>query len=153
MAAKPARHLGVAWLFLCFALAVHVADEALTDFLSVYNPTVAVLRDRMPWLPLPVFRFDVWLAGLIAAVAILSLLSVFAFRNARWIRPAAYVFAGIMLLNALGHTLATLMGRTIGSVRFAGAMPGFYSSPLLFVASIYLLMQLRRPKPLATALP
>jgi hypothetical protein len=29
---------GNAWLVLCAALAIHVADEALTGFLSAYNP-------------------------------------------------------------------------------------------------------------------
>jgi hypothetical protein len=153
MSAKPARHLGGAWLFLCFALAVHVADEALTGFLSIYNPTVAALREKVPWLPIPVFRFDFWLAGLVVAIAVLTLLSVFAFRNARWIRPAAVIFAVVMLSNAFAHTLATLLGRTVPSVRFSGPMPGFYSSPLLFIASVYLLIQLRRPMPPPTALP
>ena len=31
-------HFGRAWLGLAGALALHVTDEALTDFLSVYNP-------------------------------------------------------------------------------------------------------------------
>jgi hypothetical protein len=33
-----ARKHGFAWIALCLALAVHVIDETLTDFLSVYNP-------------------------------------------------------------------------------------------------------------------
>ena len=45
------RH-GWAWVALTLALAVHVADEALTDFLSVYNPTVEAIRARYPWVPL-----------------------------------------------------------------------------------------------------
>ncbi len=40
---------------------------------------------------LTVFRFDVWLAGLILTIVALSLLSVFAFRGARWIRPVGYI--------------------------------------------------------------
>lgn len=50
-------HWGWSWLALCAALAVHVADEALTDFLSVYNPIARAIRERVPFLPLPVFTF------------------------------------------------------------------------------------------------
>ena len=57
---------GVAWLALCIGLAIHVADEALTDFLSVYNPTVGAIRARFPFLPLPTYTFPVWLGGLAA---------------------------------------------------------------------------------------
>lgn len=138
------RRLGLAWTLLCLALALHITDEALTGFLSVYNPTVAGIRVDLPWLPLPQFEFGPWLGGLIAAVAILLLLSRFVSRGARWTRPLAYVFALIMMLNAAGHTLGTVFGRTIESVQFARPMPGFYSSPLLLATSIYLLFQLRR---------
>lgn len=141
------RSFGRAWLLLCLALAAHVLDEALTGFLSVYNPTVLAIRSSVPWLPLPVFRFDVWLSGLILAVILLAGLSTFAFRGARWIRIAAYVFAIIMIVNAVGHTLGTIFGRTIAaSVHFERPMPGFYSSPLLLAASIYLLYQVRLPR-------
>ena len=74
-------------------------------------------------------------------------LSPFAFRNAIWIRPIFYfvvIVAG--LLNALGHTLATILGHTVNSVRFARPAPEFYSSPLLLAASIYALVQLRRTR-------
>jgi hypothetical protein len=66
---------GLAWLLCCLALAVHVLDEALTDFLSVYNPTVRAIRQRFPFLPLPTFSFRVWLAGLILATALLLCLT------------------------------------------------------------------------------
>ncbi len=139
----PNRRLGMAWLALCAALILHVTDEALTHFLSVYNPTVVVLRQQFAWFPMPVFEFRVWLAGLIVANAVLLALAPFAFRGARWMRPIAYVFAILMLANGLGHTLGTIFGRTVESVRFPRPMPGFYSSPFLLVASIYLLFQLR----------
>lgn len=71
-------------------------------------------------------------------------LSPLAFRNARGLRPLAYLFAVIMLLNGLGHTLGTIAGRTVAGVHFPRPMPGFYSSPLLLAASLYLLVQLRR---------
>src|SRR5512146_699156 len=107
--------LGRAWLLLCVSLGAHVADEALTGFLSVYNPTVAALRARFPWWPMPMFGYAEWLAGLIVAVVVLLLLSVFVFRGARWMRPLAYVFAIIMLANGLAHTAGTIAGRTVAA--------------------------------------
>ncbi len=143
----PAARLGWAWLLLCLAVAAHVTDEALTGFLSVYNPTVLAMRARFPWWPMPTFGFREWLAGLIVAVAIGLALSPLAFRNARWFRPLAWFLAVMMLLNGLAHTLGTIFGRTAPEVRFPRPMPGFYSSPLLLAASIYLLLQLRRTAP------
>lgn len=127
---ESSRRFGVAWLVLCFALAAHVVDEATTGFLAIYNPTVEAIRSSIPWVPLPTFTFRVWLGLLILAVVLLSGLSVFAFRGAAWLRPLAYVFAMVMLLNAAGHTAGTIyLGR---------AMPGVYSSPLLVLAAIWL---------------
>jgi hypothetical protein len=140
----PASRLGWAWVLLCLATGAHVADEALTGFLSVYNPTVLVMRARIPWWPMPTFAFRDWLAGLMVAVAIGLALSPLAFRNLRGFRLVAYFFAVMMLLNGLGHTLGTIAGRTVAEVRFPRPMPGFYSSPLLLAASIHLLVQLRR---------
>jgi hypothetical protein len=132
-----------AWIALCLALAVHIIDEAANRFLSVYNPTVLAMRARVPWLPLPVFRFDVWLGGLIAANVLLLSLSFFISHGAAWMRPIAYAFAFIMLANGIGHILETIFGRTVPSVRFPRPMPGFYSSPLLLAASAYLLLALK----------
>jgi len=143
----PHSRLGLAWVLLCLALALHVTDEALTNFLGVYNPTVIALRGRFPWWPMPVFTFKVWLMGLVIGVVLLLFVSPFVFRGALWIRPVAYVFAIIMLANGLSHTAGTIFGRSVASVHFPRPMPGFYSSPFLLAASIYLLWQLRRTKP------
>ena len=127
---------GIAWVALSLALAVHVTDEALTDFLSVYNPAVLAIRQRVPFLPIPTFTFKVWLTGLILGVLLLLGLSTFAFRGARFMAPLAYVFAAFMSLNGLQHLIASVyMGRV---------MPGAYSSPLLLVCSGYLLTVVRR---------
>ena len=137
---------------LWIALALHVTDEALTDFLSVYNPTVIALRARFGFWPMPTFEFREWLAGLTLGILVLAALSRFAFRNVPWMRPLFYfcaVVAGIM--NALGHTIATVLGHTVSTVRFPRPAPGFYSSPLLLIASIYVLLQLRRTRHLASS--
>jgi len=141
---------GKAWLWLCLALLLHVSDEALTGFLEVYNPIVIAVRQRIPWLPLPTFEFHVWLGGLLLAVAVLLLLTRFASRGAAWLRPLAYLFAGLMIVNALGHAAGAMGARWL-PVPPPRLMPGLVSSPLLLAGSIYLLWQLRarpaRPTP------
>ena len=136
-------NFGLAWLLLCLAFCAHVADEALTGFLGVYNPTVIAMRAKLNWFPMPTFEYREWLIGLIAANIIFLALTPLAYRNARALRPLAYFYAGVMLLNGLGHTVFTVLGRTVESVRFDRPAPGFYSSPLLLVTSIYLFLRLR----------
>jgi hypothetical protein len=139
--------LGIAWVVLCAALGLHILDEALTHFLSIYNPTVIALRAKLGFWPMPTFEFREWLIGLITAVVILFALSPLAFRNVRWVRPVFYFVAIVPgMLNALGHTTATILGHTDSSVHFPRPAPGFYSSPVLFAAAIYLLVQLRRTR-------
>ena len=124
-------HLGPAWVTLCIAFGIHVVDEALTDFLSVYNPMVRAIRARFPLLPLPTFTFRVWLTGLMLAVVVLASLTPFAFRGAGWMRPVALAFGLIMAGNGLLHLVASVYLRKV--------MPGTYSAPLILAAAIYLL--------------
>ena len=126
---------GWSWVALCLALTIHVIDEALTDFLSVYNPTVKALRQRWRFLPLPTFSFKVWLSGLIAAVIFLFALSPFAFGRARWLAPLAYFFAVFMIVNGLQHIAASVYMRKL--------MPGTYSAPLLLICGMYLFVHIR----------
>ncbi len=141
-----AAALGWAWLLLCAALALHVLDETLTNFLGVWNPTVAAIRVSLPWVPLPMVPFELWLGGLVLLVLVLFGLSVAVFRGACWMRPIAYSLVVIMLGNGFGHIVATIAGRTVVSVHFARPAPGFYSSPLLIAAATWLLVQIRRTR-------
>src|SRR6266852_6522161 len=136
-------NFGLAWLLLCLAFCAHVADEALTGYLPIYNATVLAMRSQYQWYPMPTVKFRDWLSGLIIANVVLLLLTPFAFRNAWWLRPLAYFYAIVHLLNGTGHTLGTIFGQTVSTVHFARPAPGFYSSPLLFAGSIYLLVRLR----------
>ena len=130
---------GWAWVALCAALGLHIADEASSDFVSVYNRTVVELRRRaLPFRIVPTFAFREWLIGLIAADAALFCLSPLAFRHTRFVRVLAYPFAGVMLLNGLAHVAGTFAGRTVSTVRFRRPMPGFWSSPVVIAASIQL---------------
>jgi len=132
---QRAKRHWLAWIALCGALAVHVLDEALTDFLSLYNPTVLAIRERYPSLPLPTFTFEGWLSTLIFAIVMLTAASYFVW-NGRWaMRPLSYIFAGFMLLNGLLHVA--------GSIYMGTFMPGVYSSPLLLAAAIFLIARTR----------
>lgn len=140
----PSRseNFGWPWLLLCVALCCHVTDEALTGFLAVYNPTVLAMRAQYPWFPMPTFEFREWLIGLIFACVVLMALTPLAYRDARWLRPFAYFYAVMMFLNGMGHTVFTILGHTVPSVQFPRPAPGFYSSPFLLIASVYLFLRL-----------
>ena len=120
---------------LCLAFAIHVVDEALTDFLSVYNPAVRAIRARFPFLLIPTFTFRVWLTGLVVAVLVLTSLTPFAFRGAPGLRPVAYVYGIVMAGNGLLHV--------VGSIYVRRALPGVYSAPILLAGAIFLLASLR----------
>jgi hypothetical protein len=124
-----------AWLVLAGALALHVADEALTGFLDFYNPLVLRVRSSIPWFPMPTFTFGVWLAGLIALVTGLFLLTPAVRRGWRGTRFASWVLVVIITFNGIGHLA--------GSVYFRRWLPGATSSPLLLAASIMLAQALR----------
>ncbi len=109
-------NVGLAWITLTLALAIHVVDEATHDFLTIYNANVRIIRQHLPWLPVPTFTFRVWITVLVLAVALLLLLSPFAFRRqgtgVRWIRPLAWLLAILMTLNGLNHIAASIyLGR------------------------------------------
>ena len=73
---------------------------------------------------------------------ILICLSPLAYRGVGWLRPVAWIYAAIMLLNGFGHTLFTILGHTVASVTFPRPAPGFYSSPFLLAASLWMIVRL-----------
>ena len=129
---------GAAWIGLTLALALHITDEALTGFLPLYNETVEHIRTLIPWFPFPTFTFRVWLSGLIGLVVVLLALSPLIFRGRAWLRPVAYLLSIIMVANAFGHTAASLYWGMLA--------PGVYSSPVLLVAAVALLITTRRSR-------
>lgn len=120
---KATRRWTWSWVALALALGLHVADEAAHDFLSFWNPLVRSLRQELPMLALPTFRFELWLGGLITVVLLLLALAWFVRRGATWMRPVSYVLAVVMMGNGMLHIAGTIyQGR---------AVPGVYSSPIL----------------------
>ena len=123
---------GTAWVLFAFALAVHVADEATHDFLSIYNANASAIRAQLPFLPLPTFSFRSWLALLIAGISLLLCLAPLAFRGNVWLRKISWPLAVVVgVLNASLHIASSLY--------LHRWMPGVYSSPLLLIAAICLL--------------
>jgi hypothetical protein len=117
---------------------LHVTDEALTGFLPVYNGVVEGIRAEHTWVPLPTFTFPVWLGGLVLGVLLLLGLTPVVSRAARWIRVVSFMLGVIMSGNALGHIGASVYWGTLA--------PGAYSSPLLLVAAVALLVTASRAK-------
>ncbi len=107
-ASPDALRFGRAWVAMAAVIALHVTDEALTDFLAFYNPLVRAVRARAPFLPLPTFTFGVWLAGLALGVALLLALSPLAFRGSRGIARVAVPLAVLMAFHGLGHLAASV---------------------------------------------
>lgn len=129
------RHMR-AWLLLVGALAVHVIDEASTDFLGFYNPLVTSIRSRIPWFPMPTFTFGVWVAGLALLVIVLAALAPVVRRGgaAPWL--ASWILGIIMFMNGMGHLA--------GSLYFQRWLPGATSAPLLLAASVFLVHATRQ---------
>jgi hypothetical protein len=132
----PASAHARAWLLLVVVLAAHVADEALTDFLGFYNPLVLSIKSRVGWFPMPTFTFGSWLAGLIAAIVLLALLTPGVRRGAAGTRLLSWVFGAVMFANGVGH-----LG---GSIYFGRWLPGATTAPLLLVQSVLLARATRK---------
>jgi hypothetical protein len=127
-----AHAFGIAWVLFAVTFATHFTDEALHGFLPEYNSRVRMIRKKLPLLPVPTFSFAGWLAVLIAGFVLLLCLSPLAFHGSAWLHLAARPIALVVgLLNAGLHLF--------GSIWYHRRMPGFYSSPLLLIASVYLL--------------
>jgi len=134
---RGGRRFGFAWLTFAAALALHVADEATHDFLSVYNPNAQAIRARFPFLPVPTFTFATWLTLLAGAIALLFALSPLAFRAAHWVRMAALPMSLVFgVANACLHMLSSLYYQRL--------MPGVLSSPILLAAALFLLLASRQ---------
>ena len=128
----------IAWLVMVTSVGIHVTDEALTDFLSFYNPLVRALRARLGFFPMPTFTFPIWITGLTLAVLIGFALTRVVAHGGRTIRIVCGILSVLMIGNACGHML--------GSVYAGRILPGFWSSPLLFTTSIWMMTRVVRGK-------
>ena len=125
-------NFGLAWVAFAVAVAVHVADEAAHDFLSLYNPNALAIRRRLHLPFPPVFTFRRWIVSLVAGIGLLLILSPAAFHGAHWLRLVAAPLAVLVgLANAAIHL--------IGSIWYRRPLAGLLSSPLLLVIGSWLL--------------
>ena len=116
-----------AWVLMSSAIAVHVFDETLTDFLPFYNQSILDLRRSLGFFTFPVLSYGLWLGGLITGIAVCFALTSVVGRGGKIIRIVTTVLGVIMVMNALAHML--------GSAYFDRLLPGFWSSPFLLVTA------------------
>jgi hypothetical protein len=109
------------------AIAVHVFDEAVNDFLSFYNPLALDIRESLGFSFPPMFTFEMWLGGLIVGILVCFALTLIVKRGRRIIRVFTIVLGILMIANSLGHIL--------GSAYSGSLLPGFWSSPLLLITA------------------
>jgi hypothetical protein len=121
-----------AWLSLVTALALHVVDEAVNDFLPFYNQTITTIRETAGFGP-PSFTFPAWLGGLIVGIAIGCLLTPWIARGGKAPRLLAGIFSLLMILNGLLYITASIV-RT-------DPVPGVLSSPVLTAAAAWMLLR------------
>ena len=133
------------------AIALHVADETITGFLPFYNNLVENLRAKLGFFPAPTFSFGIWFGGLITGIFLCFGFTIFIARGGRLNRWIATILGGLMTFNALGHLS--------GSLYYGKVLPGASSSPLLLLASLYMVFRViqgdwhvqEEPKPNAPA--
>jgi hypothetical protein len=132
--------LTISWLILDFCLLGHVIDEALNNFLELYNPIVLKIKESTPLIPLPAFTFKIWIIGLSIGVLILFLLTPLVSNRNKFVIPLIQAFSFLMILNGIGHI--------IGSIYFSKIIAGMISSPFLIIASICVIyFSVKKKKP------
>lgn len=129
----PANRNVLAWFLLVSAVALHVVDETLSDFLPFWNQLVTRLRAELAFVPLPTFSFAAWLGGLIFAILVGYALIPAVNRGGKFVRVLTTALGILMILNASGHLL--------GSIYFGKILAGMWSSPFLLLASIFVIIQ------------
>jgi hypothetical protein len=122
-----------AWMLMVSAVALHVIDETSHDFLPFYNRLVLDLRNQLGFFPAPTFSFGIWIGGLAAAVIIGFCITPVVRSGGKVIRVVTTALGILMIANALGHI--------IGSIYFERLIPGFWSSPLLLPAAVFVVVR------------
>jgi hypothetical protein len=126
----------IAWLLMTLSIALHVTDETITDFLPFYNNIVKSLRVNLGFFPAPTFSFEIWFGGLILGIILCLGFTTYIAQGGKLPRRIATILAVLMIFNALGHLS--------GSVYFGKILPGARSSPLLLLASLFMVYQVSK---------
>ena len=134
MEATSQASFGLPWLAISAAFALHVFDEATSDFLDWYNPRALRIRQLLKGLPFPpTFTFWPWL---LAAVLASFALTPLAFRGTGWLRTVAFAVGIIQAGNGLLHLTAAVFTRR--------SVPGLWSAPILLSTAVWLLLTVSR---------
>ena len=123
----------LAWVLMICALAVHVFDEATSGFLVFFNRQVTNISEQLGFFPIPNLSFEIWLPVLIIVIIICFLLTLIINRGGKFVRVFTIVLGILMIVNSLGHML--------GSIYFGRLLPGFWSSPLLLLTAILVVIR------------
>ena len=126
----------VAWFVLCVLLALHIAEEAASGDYRAYGQSLELLREFIPQLPIPQFRFTVWLVDIVGAIIVLFLLTGLVHTNHPIMRPASFALAIFTTANAMLHILLSLASDQV--------LAGTLTSPPLLVASLFLFLTIPR---------
>ena len=135
----------VAWFVLCVLLALHIAEEAASGDYRAYGQSLALLRELFPQLPIPQFRFTVWLVDIAGAIIVLFLLTGLVHKNYQIMRSASFALATFTTANAMLHILLSLASDQV--------LAGTLTSPLLLVASLFLFLTIPRTEHFNTRAP
>ena len=122
-----------AWILMISAMGIHVLDEALTDFIDFYNSLVQELRDGLGFFPAPIIPYGAWLGGLIAVVIAGFALTPLVDRG----RGFFWILTIAMGMNMI----AKASGIMLGSLLFGRLLPGFWSSPFLLAAALFVVVR------------
>ena len=120
-------------MLMISAISLHVFDEAITHFLPFYNELALNLRELLGFSLMPTFTFGAWLGGLIVAIIICFSLTPLVNRGRGFIRVFATVLGILMVANALAHM--------VGSAYIGRLLPGFWSSPVLLVTAVFVVVR------------
>ncbi len=114
-------------------LAIHVIDEALTGFLPFYNKLILDQRQKFGFFPMPTLTFDIWLGGILLLLCVAFALIPVVRRGGKFIRIVYTTIGILMVLNAGAHL--------IGSLYTGSLLPGFWSSPFLFITAVFVVIR------------
>lgn len=125
-----------AWLFTCFALAAHLADEVWHGSFGLYADAGRVLNLILPSLELPAFQRELWLVNIAGAILVLFALTWLVRRRSTIMVIASYALAAFVTINGAIHLLAAAALKSM--------IPGLWTAPLLLAGGFFLFVAIPR---------
>ena len=128
----------LAWLGVCAALAVHLADEVINGSTGLYGDFVQLFSFLFPFLELPTFRREIWLINLGGAIVVLFALTWMVARRRSPMAAASYLLAAFVTLNGVLHLTTAVAVRHM--------IPGAWTASLLVVTGLLLFLAVPRER-------